>query len=298
MAAVLGRQLAETTRCTAAGRSSSPVMRLDARALAEEHAHTDHAVVADGKPSTTSERAPMKQWSSMIVGWPAAAPARRRCRRRRTGGGAYRSARRTDRRPGIDHRALADVRADVHSSASAPRRPPTWLPRAPPRRAPPACAAELAEIGLVKAGEARRDLVPRTPDRPRQFHLLRAEIQAAPAFFSHSLTPARRCPSRARPRKALLKTGDGAIDRPGWSRLDFLRVSIAQRSGRFRSRSAAPRFPPRAASLFLRGRRLVSVAVFFRGLAGSSASPSGRPAARRAIPGRWGRRATAVDARR
>ena len=72
-------------------------------------------------PSTTSERAPIKQLSSIMVGSPAAAPVRHRCRRRRTGGRFCRSARRNPRSPRYQPSNLRQRRRRCsHRTASEP----------------------------------------------------------------------------------------------------------------------------------------------------------------------------------
>src|SRR3546814_2130167 len=83
----------------------------------------------------------------------------------------------TDRGPGVDHGALADVRADV-DEARHQHHVLADVGAAADDRAGHHAGAELAERALVELAETRRDLV---PERRRvgldHFHVLGAEVQ-------------------------------------------------------------------------------------------------------------------------
>jgi hypothetical protein len=160
-------------------------------------------------PSTTSERAPMKQSSSMMVGRPAAAPARRRCRRRRRGAARCRSARSCRpwprcrpscrRRQGADvdearhqHHVAADVGAAAHDRARHHAR------------------AELADAASPAPAKRSRHLVPERRRLASTSCISLMRKYSSTAFFSHSLTcqppttgsATRRRPTRGRPSHA------------------------------------------------------------------------------------------------
>ena len=111
-------------------------------------------------PSTTSERAPMKQLSSMIVGLacsgskhPADADAARQVHvladlRARAHG-----------RPGVDHGAFVDVGADVHVARASARRCGAMIGAAARDRRRHHAHARLRERGVVVLRELGRHLV-------------------------------------------------------------------------------------------------------------------------------------------
>ncbi len=84
---------------------------------------------------------------------------------------------RTDRGPGVDHGALAHMRADV-DEAGHQHHVLAEIAAAPRHRTGHNAHAQLAELGLIEIGEARFHLV---PERRRiglhQLHLVDAEIQ-------------------------------------------------------------------------------------------------------------------------
>ena len=234
-------------------------------------------------PSTTSERAPMKQWSSMIVG-----RGLQRLEHAADAGAAGEVAvladlrARTDRRPGVDHRAGADVRADVdearhqhHVLAEVARR--GARPRPAPR-ARRACGSALrrsprSAVGTLSQNGAGLAL------RSAAMSLVRK--YSSTAFFSHSLTFQPPLPSGSATRNSpvsrpsITRSTDGRVAHSISSGVSIVRRSHALSMWNFSSSTLRPGAVCGVlVAFFLAVLRRSSVVSFETGRAAPRAAPA------------------------
>ena len=140
-------------------------------------------------PSATSERAPMKQLSSMITGpaWSGSSTPPIPAPPEMDVAPDLRAA--ADRRPGVDHRPFADVRAEIDEARHQDR-----------------AGAMIAPRRTIAPGTARHSPCEAPPDPSRgtwtapvppwcaarpagnRFHGVQAEAVSSTAFLSHWLT--------------------------------------------------------------------------------------------------------------